>query len=267
MDEATSPANRVRNNNSSNVTLQSAANAVIAVNRISASGQAEQRRERHQNVLQSDILACIDKLYDVCQMRMHLEDKTLQQLFPTRDTNHSNDLSVEEFADLFRSAAIPIQSKTHMQRIFDYVRDGNSGGVQLEQLRVGMELHARRRQLADLLKQNTDLAWLISRRVLSLPTDTIASVCSDTSALHERISARVPDIVDAAVRVSNVVEQQDGLQDQKHRQEQKPQQHGSNIKFTAMTDSTDGLIMARFGDVNLYLQLGLVGLVGTYIYT
>ena len=58
------------------------------------------------------------------------------------------------------------------------------------------------------------------------------------------------------------MEQQDGLQDQKHRQEQKPQQHSSNIKFTAMADSTDGLIMARFGDVNLYLQLGLVGLVG-----
>jgi len=37
---------------------------------------------------------------------------------------------------------------------------------------------------------------------------------------------------------------------------------GSNDKFAALAQDTEGLVQARFGDTNLFLNLGLVGLVG-----
>ena len=37
---------------------------------------------------------------------------------------------------------------------------------------------------------------------------------------------------------------------------------GSNNKFAAFAQDTDGLIQAQFGDINLFMHMGLVGLIG-----
>ena len=102
--------------------------------------------------------------------------------------------------------AVPIQGDDHLRSIFEHLRAGRSGGIGLEQLRQTLDLHAQRRQLADLLRQSTDLAWLIARHVLPSPYDTIASLRKvGTAALRDRVSNIEPDVLAAVVSVFDVV--------------------------------------------------------------
>jgi hypothetical protein len=174
--------------------------------RLTARPLAEKLSAIHVDPTSVDVIAAVEKFLDFCHNRMYLRSQTLESLFGAWDTDQSRDLSMEEMKVVCQENAVPIQGDDHLRSIFEHLRGGRSGGIGLEQLRQTLDLHAQRRQLADLLRQSTDLAWLIARHVLPSPYDTIASLRKvGTAALRDRVSNIEPDILAAVVSVFDVV--------------------------------------------------------------